>query len=91
MTDTTVQGGCEGGITRRHALGFMFTAPVMMSVLGNKAFAQAGKPALNLAFGAEPNGFDAGRVPGGNDYIFFANVFEGLYGHDGDGKLVESR
>lgn len=87
MTNTTGPVRQEGGIIRRHALGFMVSAPLVTSIAGNSAFAQTRKPPLNLAFGAEPNGFDAGRVAGGNDYLFFANVFEGLYGHDKDGKL----
>lgn len=88
MTLSTGSAGRAVGITRRSTLGLMMTATVAYTSLGRAVYAQTAKPQLNLAFGAEPNGFDAGRVPGGNDYLFFANVFEGLYSHDKDGALV---
>ncbi len=44
------------------------------------------KPSLTVAVGTDLNTQDPCRVAGGNDYYFFANVFEGLYGPDEEGK-----
>ena len=48
------------------------------------------KPNLIVAVGADPVNLDPHRVSGGNDYLFFGNVFEGLYGHDEAGRLGPS-
>lgn len=73
---------------RRRTLGLMLAASCALSVLPNLALAQGKKPPLTMAIGIEPLTLDAGRVAGGADYMFFGNVFEGLYSHDIDGKLV---
>lgn len=50
-----------------------------------RASAQA-KPALSVAIGTDATTMDPCRIAGGNDYFFFANVFEGLYGPDEQGR-----
>jgi len=48
----------------------------------------AGKPALSVAVGVDVITLDPDRIPGGNEYLFMANVFEGLFGHDETGKVT---
>lgn len=67
----------------------MLGAASLWAVAGLPSIAlAAGKPSLTVAVGADPVNLDPHRVSGGNDYLFFGNVFEGLYGHDPAGKLV---
>src|SRR3546814_325583 len=40
------------------------------------------------AVGWDVTTIDPHKISGGSDYMFFSNVFEGLYGHDLDGKLT---
>jgi ABC-type transport system substrate-binding protein len=75
------------GLNRRQTLGFMLGAGAL-AASPRIVWAQGAKPSLTLATGTEPLTLDAGRVAGGADYLFFGNVFEGLYSHDIDGKLV---
>src|SRR5450756_2552100 len=76
------------GIGRRAAMrgtaGIAFAAG-----LGIPAAARAqAKPSLTVALGSDVVSLDPDRIPGGNEYLFMANVFEGLYGHDENGKLT---
>ena len=48
----------------------------------------AAKPALSVAVGVDVITLDPDRIPGGNEYLFMANVFEGLFGHDETGKVT---
>jgi len=77
-------------LNRRSVLGLMIAAPCALSVSTSLALAQGAgaKPTLTMAVGTEPLSLDAGRVAGGADYLFFGNVFEGLYSHGVDGALV---
>lgn len=63
------------------ALALALLAPAL------PAFAQA-RPALVAVTGADIVTLDPTKVTSGNDYLFFSNVFESLYGHDETGKLV---
>ena len=72
------------GSTRRAALAL---AACLVAAGAARASAQS-KPPLVVAVGADTVALDPHKVSGGNDYLFFANVFEGLYAHDEEGNLV---
>jgi peptide/nickel transport system substrate-binding protein len=58
-----------------------------MITTGHSALAQTqAKPSLTVAVGTDATTMDPCRIAGGNDYFFFANVFEGLYGPDEKGQ-----
>ncbi len=83
MTAPPGQGGGGFAIGRRSFIG-AGAAAALGGVPG--AFAQgAGKPPLTVAVGTDATTMDPCRIAGGNDYFFFANVFEGLYGPDENG------
>lgn len=63
------------------------TFAVLASTALHGAQAQT-KPALTAATGADIVTLDPTKVTSGNDYLFFSNVFESLYGHDETGRLV---
>lgn len=89
MTNSTVTDApIVSGLNRRQTLGFMLAGAGVLISSPKIVWAQGAKPSLTLAIGTEPLTLDAGRVAGGADYLFFGNVFEGLYSHDIDGKLV---
>ncbi|MCB1742874.1 MAG: ABC transporter substrate-binding protein [Gammaproteobacteria bacterium] len=44
--------------------------------------------AVTAAIGIDITSTDPHKISGGGEYLFFSNVFEGLYGHDLDGNLV---
>jgi peptide/nickel transport system substrate-binding protein len=69
---------------RTWLLGGAGAAALAMRGAGT-AHAQA-KPPLSVAVGTDATTLDPCRIAGGNDYFFFANVFEGLYGPDEQGK-----
>lgn len=46
------------------------------------------KPSLTVGIGADNTTMDPCRIAGGNDYFFFANVFEGLYGPNEKGETA---
>jgi peptide/nickel transport system substrate-binding protein len=74
------------GIGRRAALLSGAGAAVAMAAgAAVPARAQA-RPPLTVAIGTDLITQDPCRIAGGNDYFFFANVFEGLYGPDENGK-----
>jgi peptide/nickel transport system substrate-binding protein len=63
------------------------TLAVLASTAFHGAHAQS-KPPLTAATGVDIVTIDPTKVTSGNDYLFFSNVFESLYGHDETGKLV---
>ncbi len=74
--------------TRRAALRMGVAAALATSAgHASQAFAQA-KPSLTIAAGADVLTTNPFKISVGGDYVFFANVFEGLYGHDTDGRLA---
>jgi peptide/nickel transport system substrate-binding protein len=74
------------GIGRRAAMRAGMALAAGMG-LPEAARAEA-KPSLTVALGSDVVSLDPDRIPGGNEYLFMANVFEGLYGHDENGKLT---
>lgn len=62
---------------------------VLAAGFGVAARAQApARPPLTVGVGADTTTMDPCRIAGGNDYFFFANVFEGLYGPDEKGETA---
>ena len=92
MTQAT-DGGTVRSLLGRRALGRRaLTAGIAAAALApgldnTQAAAAQGKPSLVVASGTDIITLDPCRIAGGNDYLFFANVFEGLYGHDENGRL----
>jgi peptide/nickel transport system substrate-binding protein len=43
---------------------------------------------VTAAIGIDITSTDPHKISGGGEYLFFSNVFEGLYGHDLDGNLT---
>jgi peptide/nickel transport system substrate-binding protein len=63
----------------------VFAAGMVMAVWSGAALAQ-GKT-VTVAVGTDITTTDPHKISGGNEYIFFTQVFEGLYGHDLKGQL----
>lgn len=85
--NSSQSGNTDTGLGRRAAM--RGTAGVALAAsLGAPPLARAAtRPALSVAVGVDVLTLDPDRIPGGNEYLFMANVFEGLYGHDENGKL----
>src|SRR3546814_16962909 len=66
----------------------IFTGLAIAALLATGAHATPDKDHVIAAVGWDVTTIDPHKISGGSDYMFFSNVFEGLYGHDLDGKLT---
>ncbi len=80
---TPMRLGAPAVLGRRATL---LSGAAMAMVAGAAPARAQSKPPLTVAIGTDLITQDPCRVAGGNDYFFFANVFEGLYGPDEEGK-----
>lgn len=72
----------------RSLLGATFAA-LSLIIAGSIAAHAASDPRhAVVAIGIDITTADPHKISGGGEYMFFSNVFEGLYGHDLDGNQV---
>ena len=66
----------------------VFAGIALAALVAGGAQATPDKQHAVAAVGIDITTGDPHKITGGGEYMFFSNVFESLYGHDLDGKLV---
>src|SRR5690606_22194329 len=88
QSDPTYRSGRRQEETMRSLLGATFAA-LSLIIAGSIAAHAASDPRhAVVAIGIDITTADPHKISGGGEYMFFSNVFEGLYGHDLDGNQV---
>jgi peptide/nickel transport system substrate-binding protein len=75
----------EDIMVRAFARGLSVIAAAAVLAFAMPAVAQK---TVTVAVGIDPTSIDPHKISGGGDYQFFNHVFEGLYGHDNQGRLA---